>query len=227
MADPPDDPDRYDEAIRAFRRRVPLPDPLFRELDAAEKQRAFWVAGVTQARVVQEVMDAVERAVRDGTTLEAFKEEVGAQLEESWGGESPARVENVFRTNVMGAYNSGRTEIFTDPLVLEARPFWRFDAVGDYATLQSNCVCAELDGTVLPADDPFWRTHTPPLHHNCRCILTALDPEEAEDEGVSRKAPDVESSPEGFGRPADAEKWEPDLSGFSPPLRRILKDRLG
>jgi SPP1 gp7 family putative phage head morphogenesis protein len=223
MAEPPADPDRFHEAVRAFRRRLPLPDPEFRALDEAARQRAFWVAGVTQARVVQEVMDGVERAIRDGTTLEDFRAEFGARLAEAWGGEDAPRLETVFRTNILGAYNAGRTEIFSDPEVRKSRPYLRFDAVGDSRTSE---ICEALDGTVLPADDPFWKTHTPPLHHQCRSILTPLTAEEAGEEGVADETPEI-APDEGFGRPDDVENWEPDLSGFEPAIRQVLKDQLG
>lgn len=218
---PPPDPDRFDEAIRDFKRRVPLTDPEFRDLSAAEKRRSFWVAGVTQARMVQEVKDAIDRAIRDGTTLEDFKAEVGDKLSEAWGSEYSPRLETVFRTNVLSSYNGGRHQIFSDPVVQEARPYLRFDAVGDARTSE---ICEQLDGTVLPADDPFWHTHTPPLHHQCRSILTPLTLEEAGDEGIARTRPDTKPD-DGFGSPPDPENDTPDLSGFDPDIRDVLKRR--
>lgn len=225
MADPAPDPDHFEEAVRAFRRRVPMTDEEYRALEADARAQAFAVAGVTQARVVQELRDGLTRAIRDGTTLEDFKAEFGQRLASAWGGEDAARLETVFRTNILGAYNAGRTEIFSDPAVRESRPFIRFDAVGD-GREGEDCACEALDGTVLPADDTFWKTHTPPLHYNCRCILVPLTPEEAGEEGVASKAPSVPESDEGFGRPADPENWEPDLSAFDRDIRAVLKDRL-
>lgn len=222
MSTPPATPDRYDEAVRAFRKRVPMTDPEFRKLEAAERTRAFWVAGVTQARIVQDVMSALDRAIEDGTTLEEFKAAVETKLVDSWGTDDPLRLETVFRTNVMSSYNAGRYEIFSDPDVQKDRPFVRFDAVGDSRTSD---VCDALDGKVLPADDPFVKAHWPPLHHNCRSQWTPLTEAEAEDEGITRSPPKVQAD-EGFGRVVDPENLEPDLSGFDPPLLRLVKDRI-
>jgi len=163
-AEPSADPDKFQEAIRAHRRKVPITDPAFRALTEAERERAFWVAGVTQGEAVQEIFDAIDRAIEHGTTLEKFKEDVGQRLVEAWGGEDAARTETIFRTNTMSSYNAGRYEVFSDPAVKAARPYLRFDAVGDSRTSD---ICEALDGKVLPADDPFWRTHSPPLHHQC------------------------------------------------------------
>jgi SPP1 gp7 family putative phage head morphogenesis protein len=159
----PPSPDRHDEAIRYWRSKVPMTDEEFAALEEEEQRKAFFVAGVTQARPLQEVFVALDDAIANGKTLEDFKAEVGPQLAEAWGGEDPARLETVFRTNVMSAYNGGRHEIFSEPEVREARPYLRFDAVGDSRMSE---ICEALDGKVLPADDPFWLTHTPPLHHN-------------------------------------------------------------
>lgn len=225
MPSTPPPPDRYDEAIRFFRRKVPLTDPEFRDLDEAERQRAFWVAGVTQAQPLQEVFDAIDRAIRDGTTLEDFKAEVGAQLEEAWGGPDSNRIETVFRTNVMTAYNAARHEIFQEPAVKEERPYLQFHAVGDSRTSD---ICEALDGVVLPADDGFWHSHTPPLHFNCRSVLVSLTKEEGHDEGVTSGRPDTgDARPdEGFGRPPAPGDGEPNLDQFDPDLRSAVSRRL-
>jgi SPP1 gp7 family putative phage head morphogenesis protein len=225
MAYPSADPDRSEQAIRHFRRRVPMTDPEFRALSEAELERAFWVAGVTEASTVQDVFDAVDRAIEQGTTLEDFKADVGETLAESWGGEDAPRLETVFRTNIMSSYNGGRHEMFSDPAVKAARPYLRFDGVGD--SRQSE-ICEALDGKVLPADDPFWLKHTPPLHFNCRSVLTPLDPEEAHGEGISDGPPDTGGAApdEGFGRPPTPEDATPDLSGFDPEIAAATRARI-
>ncbi len=87
-------------------------------------------------------------------------------------------------------------------------------------------ICDALDGTVRPADDPFWGSHTPPLHFNCRSILTPLSDEEAEEEGVTGNDPGVEPD-EGFGhQPTVGSDWEPDTSAYPEPIADVLKERL-
>lgn len=219
-AAPPPDPSRFNEAVTAFRRRVPMTDKLFQQLTIEEQAHAFTVAGVAQARVVQEVWDAVDQAVADGTTLEDFKRDISGQLAEAWGGEDATRTEMIFRTNLLQSYNEGRDAIFSHPEVRKARPYLRVDGTGDSRECPT---CEPLNGTVLPADDPFWEKHKFPLHPGCRCIKTALSKDEADDEGISDGAPDHDPPADGFGTGAD---FEPDLGGFAAPIRAVLRDRL-
>lgn len=222
--DIPDDPDRFEEAVRAFRKRVPMAKKDWDKLTAKQRQYAFSLAEATRADLATVVWEAVDKAIRKGTTLDEFREDIAAKLENEWVAPSAAAAERVFRNAVLGSYNAGRHAVFSDPVVREARPYLRFDAVADS---RSSEICEELDGTVLPADDPFWATHTPQLHHGCRSILTALSPEEADEEGISTRAPDVDPD-DGFGlEPSDeGGDWEPRLRGYPAPIRDELRSRL-
>jgi SPP1 gp7 family putative phage head morphogenesis protein len=217
---PTADPDRFDEAIRAWRRRAPISDDDLAILDDEELAHAFKVAGVTEARVLEDVFDALDRAIEQGTTLEDFQADAGELLFDAWGAEDSPRLEAIFRTNVLSAYAEGREEIFNDPAVREARPYKQYRAVGDNRDCE---ICDPLDGTVLPADDAFWAGHKVPLHIQCRCEVVALTPEEAADEGIDDGAPDHEPPADGFGKGQD---YEPDLSSFDPGIASVLRDRL-
>lgn len=216
------DPERFTEAIKALRRKAPMTDGEWEELEGAERARAFKVGAVAQADLVQEVFNAIDRAVEKGEAFDDFKAAVGDSLEEAWGGTKPGRLETIFRTNVLTSYNAGRYEIFQKPAVRAARPYQRYDAIDDSRT---DDACAEADGTVLPADDPWWRTHIPPLHPNCRCSFIALTPSEAEDEGIDESGPAAPAA-DGFGQPPAADDWKPDPTKYSAPVREVLRERL-
>ena len=216
--------ERHEEAIAAIKKRAPVSRKDWDRMESVEREHAFTVANVTEMRVLQQTLDAVESAVEHGTTLEDFKDAVSVDLIESWGGEIPGRLETIFRTNAQNAYSEGRYAINSAPAVKEARPYWRYDDV----TSDRECEeCEACGGTVLPADDPFWSKCVPPLHFNCSCTITALSPEEAEEEGIDEKGPEVEVD-EDFGEPPSTtgKDWEPDMSGFSPELREALEERL-
>jgi hypothetical protein len=222
----PDDPIRFREAIDRFRQLVPMTDEQYAALEEAEQEFAFTVADVAQADLVAEVYDAIDRAISDGTTFEDFQGDVGGGLADAWGGEDAGRLDTIFRTNVMDAYSSGRYDVMTAPAVAEARPYWRFDAVGDGA--RTCDICEPCDGTILPQDHPWWQRHYPILHPNCSCIATPLSEDEARDEGISDDGPDVDPA-DGFGAPpagAGGSDWEPDTSDYPAAVRDELDDRL-
>lgn len=218
------DPVKFEEAIRAFRARVPMTKDEWEALEESERQFSFTVAGVAQAELVADAYEAVERAIEDGTDLDTFKEQIGPALEESWGGELPGRLDTIFRTNIQGAYNAGRYDAATAPAVKKERPYWRFDAIEDSSTTD---ICSECDGVILAADDPWWRTHYPPLLYNCRSLVTTLTEEQARDEGITSSPPNVQPEP-GFGAaPSDGgTDWEPDTAELPGPIGDVLENEL-
>lgn len=221
------DPVKFQAAIDAFRRRVPMTDDDFAELEDSEREFAFTVAGVAQAELVTDVWEALDRAIEDGTDLEDFKADVGDQLEESWGGEEPGRLDNIFRTNVMGAYNAGRYAEATAPAVARERPYWRLDVISDGRTSEY-CEPLADPPVILPADHEWFQTNYPPRHHGCRDLVSTLTKEQAEAQGITVSPPHVPAMP-GFGAaPSDGgTDWEPDLDSLPTPIREGLEDDLG
>lgn len=216
------DPARSDEAIRAFRQRVPITRPEWDKLDADARDYAWTVSGVAQASVVVDVWDAIDDAVENGTDLEDFRDAVQDDLYDSWGEADSPRVEALFRTGVHQAYNDGLEEIFSDPVVKEARPYWRYELIDDDALC---VICEDCQDVILPQDDEWWDEHRPPNHVGCRCSFSALSAEEAADEGVDTSDDDGVDAADGFGADDDGE-YEPDLSRFPDELRGYLESVL-
>lgn len=192
---------------------MPVPDAEFDKLTAEAKAKAFTVAEVTELDLLTQVWEALDKAVADGTSFEDFKLSVGEQLESAWGGEGGYRLETVFRTNVQVALNAGRYAQQTNPAVLKRRPIWKFSAIFDRRT---TVVCSLANGTTLRSDDPWWDSHQPPLHHNCRSTVIALTEEDAGDD-LTEAPPEMPPS-EGFGARPSLE-WTPDLDKYPTPLR--------
>jgi SPP1 gp7 family putative phage head morphogenesis protein len=221
MAEAPADPNKFTQAVSAFRKRVPIVKADWEELEAREKEFAFTVAGVAQIDPIADVWRALDKAISEGTDFDEFKADVGDTLAREWGGEIPGRISTIFRTNLQGAYGAGRHAIYSAPAVKEARPFLRFDAIHDDRTDED---CEAADGTTLPQDDPFWDRMTPPAHFSCRCVLTPISQAEADDDGgPDREGPDIEGDEDFGARPStDGEDWAPDPSEYPPDLRPFL-----
>ncbi len=224
---PPVDPRRFDEAVDFFRARVPMPKGEWLRLGTAARQRGFTVADVTQLDVINQVWLALDDAVANGATFDDFKTQVGRELTDAWAGSvenPPARLETIFRNGVMQSNNAGRDAQMRDPVILDRRPYWQYVDIDD----QREClICTACHGTILRWDDPWWQTHSPQLHHRCRCRRRPLTVAQAESMGVTSSPPTVRAQ-EGFGAPPAqvAPPWEPDLSKYPPELQRVAREKM-
>lgn len=218
----PTDAVDFDEAIAWFRKRVSISRAEFARLSAASKRKAFSVANVAQLDLVNHVWKAIDDAIKNGTPLADFRKAVGADLRKAWGGtvkDPPWRLETIFRTNVQLAYGAGRYKQAKHPDVASDRPVWMFDAILDGRETE---ICKACDATKLPADDAWWKTHTPPLHFNCRSGFIALADDQA---GELTKTRPTSTAAEGFGLPPDASEWEPDLSKYPEQLSLPFEEK--
>jgi SPP1 gp7 family putative phage head morphogenesis protein len=235
------DVDRFDEALEWFLGRNLLTRDEVDRLSAWSRERAFWITGLSNARVLQDVRDELARSLERGDTLEEFKFGMRDKLRNEWTlseKASAARLELVYRNASIDAYNRGRHEQMNDPDIRDLRPWRLFDGIADGD--QSN-ICRPLDGTIKRWDDPWWNTHTPMLHHACRSGVTTLDDEERRellgsgekrDDGqpVYRDDPadDPEAEPpqEGFGAQpgtTDEGRRDEELDSLDPDLQREVK----
>jgi SPP1 gp7 family putative phage head morphogenesis protein len=203
----------FDEAIGWFRDRVPMTRADWDQMGATARRKAFTVAGVAQLDLVAETHKAIDRAVANGTTLEDFKKEIGGKLESAWGGtvaDPGNRLETIFRNGTQTAYNSGRYLQATSEPVLRRRPYWRFVSILDARTSD---ICRPLDGKVVAASDPWWRSHLAPLHHRCRSTFETLTEAQAKRAGIDADPPKVKAQ-EGFGHDPTVE-WAPDPGKYT------------
>lgn len=222
MTLPAASPDAFKEALDAFRRLVPMTDAEYGALSEELKPLAFTIANVSQADIVTAVYEAIDSAINNGDSFDTFKSNITDSLGSSWSEEDDApSLETTFRTSVLQAYNDGRDEIISSDDVQESHPYLRYDAIEDGACTSK--VCPDLNGTTLPQDDGFWDSHRPPMHFNCRCILTPLTGEDAARGGVTDTPPSAQAD-EGFGK--RAETFEPDLSKYPQEIQDILRRRL-
>lgn len=95
----------------------------------------------------------------------------------------------VFRTNVQGAYSSGRDRASKDPDIIEQRPIAQYLTVGDAFTRPEHAKFAEANGGgfyVIGSDE--WEAARPPPKGspwNCRCSFVTLYLEQAREAGYT------------------------------------------
>ena len=154
----------------------------FGNLPPQLKQRAFTVAGIEQLDALQRIRDAVAK-LPEGASWDVAKKEIAAEISPFVGGDmkaARAKAEMQLRIHGFQAYAVARHQEQME--TIDVFPYWKYVTVGDSRVRPAH---AALDGKVLRADDPWWKTHYPPWDWGCRCIVEALDEEDAEAAGIS------------------------------------------
>jgi SPP1 gp7 family putative phage head morphogenesis protein len=167
----------FDEAVAwAKQRNVVLPDEYYGSLAGIARAQAFSVAGLASIDQIEAVKAALDNYLMQGKPFGNFVNDVKdgiipIDLPKS-------RLDNIFRTNIQGAYNAGRYAAQQD--FKESRPYLMYDAINDSRTRPSH---RAMDNIIKPMDDPFWETHYPPNGYRCRCHVRSLSIEQAEKKG--------------------------------------------
>ena len=182
----------------------------WRDVWAEEHAIAFTVAKAMSLDLLAEIRAAVDAALAGGQTLDEFRQALTPLLiwRGWWGrrevvdpltGEvreaqlgSARRLQTIFDTNLRTAYAAGhwaeieRTKDDAPWLVYRHTP--QEDPRPEHQA---------WDGLCLRADDPWWRTHTPPNGWYCKCYVQQMNARDLERYGVapSPAAPPLDLKP--------------------------------
>jgi SPP1 gp7 family putative phage head morphogenesis protein len=173
------------DAIEAMKKRkVVLPDEYYGVKMGSARALAFTVSGLAGISQINGVLDSLNRAIEKGDGFDTWQDKVKDNIIST--ALPKHRQELVYRNAVQNAYSIGRHTHYQKHK--ETRPYLRYSAVNDSRTRPSH---GAMHGTILPVDDPFWATNTPPNGHACRCTVMSLSKRQAKLTGVSGKAPGV------------------------------------
>lgn len=165
-------------------------------------QRSFTVAKVVNEKILNDIREAVDKALAEGKTFRDFQKELKPILQKrGWWGEqiivdsngvaekvqlgSMYRLKTIYSVNMQTAYMSGRHKTQLDNV--DNRPYWEYVAVLDSRTRPEH---AQLNGMVFRYDDPFWRSFYPPNGWRCRCRVNALSPRNLKTKGYEASSSD-------------------------------------
>ncbi|MDA8428178.1 MAG: DUF935 family protein [Geobacteraceae bacterium] len=159
----------FAEAIAFFRQKVNIPTEKWNDLFLDAHSKGFMIAGAMKGDLLSDLREAVDQTIAQGLTLNDFRNQWDTIVDRyGWkyvGGRN-WRTRIVYETNTRQAYNAGRWQQITDPDVLSTRPFLLYKH-GD--SVHPRVLHLSWDGTVLPADDPWWSTHSPQNGWGCKC----------------------------------------------------------
>lgn len=157
------------EAIAFFRQKTNQTTQRWSDVWNEAHSRAFSVAGAASEALVADFRAEVARALEQGISLAEFRKGFDAIVaKHGWvhTGTPAWRAQIIYETNLSTAYSAGRYAQMTDPDVLEAYPYWRYQ---HNAAVHPRLQHVAWNGITLRADDPWWNTHYPPNGWRCHC----------------------------------------------------------
>ncbi len=171
-----------EKAVAYFRSKGYVIGWDWRETLHAAHAKAFTVAKVMKVDVLQDIREAVDKAIANGDTLTQFKQGLIPTLQKKgWWGEvtneqtgetayvGTRRLDTIYQTNLQTAYMTGRYRSMMENT--DKRPYWQYIAVMDGRTRPAH---RALHGKIFRFDDPIWNYIYPPNGFRCRCRVRAL-----------------------------------------------------
>jgi len=225
----------FEEAADYFKERVPVTAAVFYSIADDYRGLAFTISGYTKAQILKGFYDEVLAAIKEGNSIGEFRSNMNDFLEsEGYEGMTPFQADNIFRTNIQTAYSVGHYEQITQPEILEALPYWEYDAVNDSHTRPSHLA---MGGRVFPANSPVWDVWYPPNGFRCRCTVRPLSKRQVEQRNLKIEAElpraaelpngryvNILPDPQFTTNPAKV-RFKPDLEGYPEPLVKAYQKR--
>lgn len=174
----------FAEQIEFFKNKINLPTDNYLDLEGAEHDYAFVVAGANRNDVLSDFRQAIDKAIIDGTTLDAFRrdfDEIVAKFGWDYNGGRSWRSRIIYDTNLYSSYNAGRYE--QQQAMKSYRPYLQY--VHRDGQKNPRIVHEGWDDLVLLADDIFWQSHYPTNAYGCHCGVIAHSERSLKREGLS------------------------------------------
>ncbi|MGR3433501.1 MAG: phage head morphogenesis protein [Shimia sp.] len=212
MADYPDrpgysfQPGPPPEVSRFFRTKGVRSTFSWQDVEPEEHAVAFTVAKAMQADVLSAIREELQRAIDGGVPYQQFARELQPRLERLgwWGrrkmvdpatGEagaaqlgSPRRLRTIYQANLRSARAAGQWERIQR--TKRAMPYLLYQ-LGPSERHRPHHAAKE--GTILPADDPFWEKWFPPSDWGCKCWVRQITQREADRRGGVSERPPMET----------------------------------
>ena len=165
----------FREQVAYFRGKLGnlVPTERWDDIQREEHDTAFMVAGAQKADLLADLAAAVDRAITEGKSLEAFRQDFNAAVARNdwhgWTGEDSKsgrawRTRTIYRTNASVSYAAGRYAQLQSGDFL----YWVYRHGGSKHPRLEHL---SWNGLVLASDDPAWGWLYPPSDWGCSCYV--------------------------------------------------------
>lgn len=211
------------EAISKLIKKYNLkPSWSWRDYLNESQQEVFMVAKAMKADILQDIKDALDKAIKEGQSVKDFRSNLEPLLREHgwWGknymrdpvtGEvkevllgSAHRLKVIFDTNINQAYNGARLEQQLNSMKHMDKSYFVYRSI---ITAGTTPLCRFLNGKAVLAEDPIWDKIYPMNHFGCRSRVLLVNESEAKRYDVWRGSDLLKTleakglhPEEGFGR---------------------------
>ena len=201
----------FEKAKEFLESKIPMTKSEWLKLEPKLRFRAFTVAKLGQAELVDRVKWELVRSLEEGTGFAETWNNI-RDLAENNRVFNPRYWETVFRTNTQSAYVAGKLQGYEGT---GARAY-QLMVIDDSRTTDScrNLLRQTGYGMVLPVEHEFWKKYGfPPYHFNCRTSVRAVyssqkGPYKEKIDNPGMKEFKTFKPQEGFGgNPVDKESW--------------------
>ena len=194
----------FNEAMKFLKSKVPMSKAEWLELEPKLRFRAFTVAQLGSAEVVDKAKQILLKSFEKGggtysDTWEELKKKVNVNALDI----KPGYWENVFRTNTQSAYIAGKLQQYENTGVAAYQLMVIED--GRTSRICRHLLTASGYGMIISVDHPFWKKYGfPPYHFQCRTSIRAIWPSQVGKLGNMVENPTMKSLSkfkvqEGFG----------------------------
>lgn len=172
---------QFQEQVDFFRSKLNLPTERWDDIVKNAHDRGFIVAGAAKADLLNDLRDAVDKAIVNGESIQSFRSRFDDIVKkngwEGWTGSGSKkgrdwRTRVIYQTNLSTSYAAGRYKQLNDPDLAAVRPYWQY--IHNDTVQHPRPLHVSWSGMVLHKDDPWWQTHFPPNGWGCRCRVKAV-----------------------------------------------------
>ena len=201
---------RFEEAKNFLASKIPMTKSEWLNLEPKLRFRAFTVAKIGQAELIDRVKWELVRSLEEGTGYAETWNNIRDLAENSIGDFNPWYWETVFRTNTQSAYVAGKLQQYEG----SGAKAYQLMVIDDSRTTD---ICRNLlrktgYGMVLPVDHAFWKKYGfPPYHFNCRTSIRAVYSSQLNGQKIDNKTSGFDDfkPQKGFGgNPVDGDWWK-------------------